>query len=61
MAFTLRDVFRDTILGVYQTKPELEKAMRRLSYEDGAERYVVEEDKPKRKTTKKAETDGEEV
>jgi|TARA_Y100000015_G_C2389270_1_gene89199 hypothetical protein len=61
MAFTLRDVFRDTILGVYQTKPELEKAMRRLSYEDGTERYVVVEDKPKRKTTKKAETNGEEV
>ena len=61
MAFTLRDVFRDTVLGVYETKPELEKAMRRLSYEDGAERYVVVEDKPKRKPTKKAETNGEEV
>ena len=61
MAFTLRDVFRDTVLGVYETKLELEKALRRLSYEDGSERYVVVEDKPKRKPTKKAETNGEEV
>tara|TARA_B100000035_G_scaffold301551_1_gene298261 strand:- start:19 stop:210 length:192 start_codon:yes stop_codon:yes gene_type:complete len=59
MAFTLCDVFRDTVLGVYQTKPELEKALRRLSYEDGTERYVVVEDKPKRKSTKKAKTNVE--
>ena len=59
--FTLRDVFRDTILGVYQTEAELEKAKRRLSYEDGAERYEVVKDKPKRKPTKKAETNGEKV
>jgi|TARA_R100000479_G_scaffold126891_1_gene66022 hypothetical protein len=59
MAFTLRDILRDKILGVYQTKPELEKAMRRLSYEDGCERYVVVEDKPKSKSTKKAKTNVE--
>ena len=52
MAYKLRDCFRDTILGVYKSKTELEKAQRRLSYEDGAERYEVIEDKPKSKPTK---------
>ena len=59
MTYKLRDCFRDTILGVYKTKTELEKAQRRLSYEDGAERYEVIEDKPKSKTTKKAVTNVE--
>ena len=60
MSFTIHDTYAEKVLGVYETRDQLDRAMERLSYEDGELRYVVVEDKPKRKpTTKKAKTNVE--
>jgi hypothetical protein len=57
MSFKIYDKFRGKVISTYETKAELEKALQHYSNEDG--HLEVVEDKPKRKSTKKAATNVE--